>query len=62
MELSVERLTKQYNNKIIVDKIDFKLNEGIYGFLGRKWSWKNNSYENDLRNIKSYIWRSKGGW
>ncbi|MCC0701263.1 ABC transporter ATP-binding protein [Clostridioides sp. ZZV15-6383] len=34
MELSVERLTKQYNNKIIVDKIDFKLNEGIYGFLG----------------------------
>lgn len=32
MELSVERLTKQYNNKIIVDKIDFKLNEGIYGF------------------------------
>ncbi|HBE9436392.1 ABC transporter multidrug-family ATP-binding protein [Clostridioides difficile] len=40
MELSVERLTKQYNNKIIVDKIDFKLNEGIYGFLGENGAGK----------------------
>ncbi len=40
MELSVECLTKQYNNKIIVDKIDFKLNEGIYGFLGENGAGK----------------------
>ncbi|MBY2478230.1 ABC transporter ATP-binding protein [Clostridioides difficile] len=40
MELSVEGLTKQYNNKIIVDKIEFRLNEGIYGFLGENGAGK----------------------
>lgn len=40
MELSVEGLIKQYNNKIIVDKIEFRLNEGIYGFLGENGAGK----------------------
>lgn len=40
MELSLERLTKQYDNKIIVDRIEFKLNEGIYGFLGENGAGK----------------------
>lgn len=40
MELSVEGLTKQYNNKVIVDKIEFRLNEGIYGFLGENGAGK----------------------
>ncbi|MCC0638523.1 MULTISPECIES: ABC transporter ATP-binding protein [unclassified Clostridioides] len=40
MELSLECLTKQYDNKIIVDRIEFKLNEGIYGFLGENGAGK----------------------
>ncbi|UWD47317.1 ABC transporter ATP-binding protein [Clostridioides difficile] len=40
MELSLERLTKQYDNKIIVDRIEFKLSEGIYGFLGENGAGK----------------------
>lgn len=40
MELSLERLTKQYDNKIIVDRIEFKLTEGIYGFLGENGAGK----------------------
>lgn len=34
MELVVDRLTKQYQNKIAVDRISLKLVPGIYGLLG----------------------------
>lgn len=34
MELVVDRLTKQYGNKIAVDRISLKLTPGIYGLLG----------------------------
>ena len=34
MELSIDRLTKQYQNKIAVDRISLRLNTGIYGLLG----------------------------
>ena len=34
MELIVDRLTKQYHNKIAVDRVSFRLNSGIYGLLG----------------------------
>lgn len=34
MELTIDRLTKQYKNKIAVDRISFSLTEGVYGLLG----------------------------
>ena len=33
MELSIDRLTKQYQNKIAVDRISLRLNTGIYGLV-----------------------------
>ena len=34
MKLTMERLTKQFKNKIAVDRVSMELEEGIYGFLG----------------------------
>ena len=34
MKLSVDRITKQYRNKIAVDRISFELTEGVTGLLG----------------------------
>ena len=34
MELKVDRLTKQYKNKIAVDRVSFTLKPGIYGLFG----------------------------
>ena len=31
MELKVDRLTKQFKNKIAVDRLDFKLEKGVTG-------------------------------
>ncbi len=33
MELAIDRLTKQYKNKIAVDKVSIKLKPGVYGLL-----------------------------
>ena len=40
MELSIDRLTKQYQNKIAVDRISLRLNTGIYGLLGENGAGK----------------------
>lgn len=40
MELNVDRLTKQYKNKIAVDRISFTFHEGIYGLLGANGAGK----------------------
>ena len=34
MELVIDRLSKQYKNKIAVDRVSVKLNKGVYGLLG----------------------------
>lgn len=34
MELVVDRLTKQYKNKIAVDRVSLKFQRGVYGLLG----------------------------
>lgn len=34
MELIIDRLSKQYKNKIAVDRISIKLEKGVYGLLG----------------------------
>ena len=40
MELNVDRLTKQYKNKIAVDRISYIFREGIYGLLGANGAGK----------------------
>lgn len=40
MELKVDRLTKQYKNKIAVDRVSFTLKPGIYGLLGENGAGK----------------------
>lgn len=40
MELVIDRLTKQYQNKIAVDCISLRLGKGIYGLLGANGAGK----------------------
>ncbi len=40
MKLSVDRVTKQYKNKIAVDRISFELTEGVTGLLGANGAGK----------------------
>ncbi|MBO4908688.1 MAG: ABC transporter ATP-binding protein [Lachnospiraceae bacterium] len=40
MKLSVDRITKQYRNKIAVDRISFELTEGVTGLLGANGAGK----------------------
>ena len=40
MELILDRVSKQYQNKIAVDRISLKLHQGIYGLLGANGAGK----------------------
>ena len=40
MELCIDRLTKQYQNKIAVDRISLRLQPGVYGLLGANGAGK----------------------
>ncbi|MDO4173136.1 MAG: ABC transporter ATP-binding protein [Eubacteriales bacterium] len=40
MELTIDRLTKQYKNKIAVDRVSLQLHEGVYGLLGANGAGK----------------------
>jgi ABC-2 type transport system ATP-binding protein len=40
MELVIDRLTKQFQNKIAVDRISLRLNNGVYGLLGTNGAGK----------------------
>lgn len=40
MELVIDRLTKQYKNKIAVDRISLTLHKGVYGLLGANGAGK----------------------
>ena len=40
MELAIDMLTKQYKNKIAVDKVSIKLKPGVYGLLGANGAGK----------------------
>ena len=33
-ELTIDRVTKQFKNKIAVDTVSLDLHNGVYGFLG----------------------------
>ena len=40
MELILDRLTKQYKNKIAVDRVSAVLRPGVYGLLGANGAGK----------------------
>ncbi len=40
MELTIDRLTKQYKNKIAVDRLSVTLSTGVYGLLGANGAGK----------------------
>ena len=40
MELVIDSLSKQYKNKIAVDRVSVKLNKGVYGLLGANGAGK----------------------
>lgn len=40
MELKIDRLTKQFGNKIAVDCMEVNLESGVYGLLGSNGSGK----------------------
>lgn len=40
MELHIDRLTKQYQNKIAVDRVSLQLKHGVYGLLGANGAGK----------------------
>lgn len=40
MELVLDRITKQYSNKIAVDRVSMKLTKGVYGLLGANGAGK----------------------
>ena len=40
MELIIDRVSKQYKNKIAVDRISVKLRQGVYGLLGANGAGK----------------------
>ena len=40
MELVIDRLTKQFQNKIAVDRVSLRLNDGVYGLLGTNGAGK----------------------
>ncbi len=40
MELAIDRITKQYKNKIAVDRLSLNLTSGVYGLLGANGAGK----------------------
>ena len=45
MELIIDRVSKQYKNKIAVDRISVKLQQGVYGLLGANGAGKSSTIE-----------------
>ena len=40
MELIFDRVTKQYKNKLAVDRVSLSLKQGVYGLLGANGAGK----------------------
>lgn len=56
MELIIDRVSKQYKNKIAVDRISLKLSEGVHGLLG-----ENGAGKTTLMRMLCGILRPTGG-
>lgn len=45
--LKTKNIIKKYGSRTVLNSINMNINkEDIYGFIGKKWSRKNNLYEN----------------
>lgn len=53
MELCIDRLTKQYENKIAVDRVSLQLTNGVYGLLGANGAGKT-TYAYALRYFETH--------
>ena len=53
MELCIDRLTKQYQNKIAVDRVSLQLTNGVYGLLGANGAGKTTTMKIILGLLKS---------
>ncbi len=53
--LEIINIVKKYDEKTVLDNINLKLNNGIYGLLRTKRSWKINSYEYYNRKYNTYF-------
>ena len=40
MELVIDRVSKQYKNRIAVDRVSLRLSKGVYGLLGENGAGK----------------------
>ncbi len=56
MELKIDRLTKQYDSKIAVDRMSFSLEKGVTGLLGANGAGKTTLMRMmvGLLNIETY--------
>ena len=59
MRLTLERLSKQFKNRIAVDDVNAELREGIYGFLGANGAGKTTLMQMNLRDRRSDKRRGK---
>ena len=58
--IQVKGLTKKFGDFTAVNDITFDVKKGeIFGFLGRKWGWKDNCYKNVDRYLYSHFRRSQ---
>ena len=62
MELLINRVSKQFRNKIAVDNISLKLTPGVYGLLGANGAGKNHFNANDLRYFNTGQRDHYAGW
>ena len=59
MELAIDRLTKQYKNKIAVDRVSLKLKPGVYGLLGANEAGKTTLMRMKKTKSKDIFWRNE---
>ena len=54
MELVIDRLTKQFQNKIAVDRVSLRLHSGVFGLLGTNGAGKTTPYAYALWHPATY--------
>ena len=56
-ELTLDRITKHFKNKIAVDNVSLTLREGVYGFLGAIGAGKTTA-AHGMRRSETDGWRN----
>ena len=55
MELTLDRLTRQFGAKIAVDRVSATLGPGVYGLLGANGAGKTTAHAHDLQRAAAHI-------